>query len=994
MRTRWARGTYALLTIMVVHGCSCDDGGLVDASSALVLEPTAIDFLRVPVGTERIRGLKLQNDGQSIIRISSMTLESASTEIAFASTPPEQIAPSQTIEFLLVYQPTDVGEDLGTITIVADDQAEPHVVSVRGEGVEADAVVSHGAPACTDQEGSISFGGVVPGQTKDVTVTISAAGTAPVTIVSVIAESGSSPELTIEDVGDGVVLDPGGTIDLVATYAPVDGGPDAAVFVVTTDVPSTIRIPACGQGVAPAVCARPVPLDFGALAVGQTKVETITLESCGGEDVTISGVAIADSGMFTSDPGYRLPTAVATPITLAPGDTVDVDVEVTVNQLGATNGWLHVTSDALNNTDNYFPLQARGAQPCDLQVLPDRLTYTNVMVGGTQAKQVQLANFGARDCTVTRAEITMGATVFAVRGVTVPLTIASGGSAPVEVAYTPTAAGMPDMGTLELEEGGVVTPVALLGNPDTSNGCFVDIAPTALNFGAVPPGTAKTLGLVVTNVGQDPCFLRSVDLAPGTSPDFIETSPSFGIMLAGRSKTLTITYTPSSNGTASGAVHIGVSDSITGTPTIEAVPLVAVSAAAGICVMPNAIDFGPTQTQSTQSFTIIACGSQPVNVTGLDWTQPDAEMTHNLGRALPFTLMPGDTQPVDVTYTPTDAAGDTAVITVRSNDPAAPALPVTVTGGPELVPPSAGRFLYYWQIPNAFQSDVMRLPLQGAATPSPWWGSRTGKNCTGCHSVSPDGRYVAVIEASAFRMVDTTTDLALAVPNNAISPAYVSWNPDINTNPPYQYAYDTGAGDIAIAGLFVGTIRDLQGANDAAYAELMPSWGPNGMIAFARGTQTTGGQGGTSFGFQGPADIMLVSENGGTPVPLMGASGGTGANYYPRFSPNGLWIAYTFSAMASSTIAAPDAVLRMASSANNGTILPLSNANSAGSASSYPTWSVDGQFISFSSNRSGGQGDWDIYLAPIDPMTGADSAATNLTVANSSAFEHSAQWSP
>lgn len=994
MRTRIARGTYVVLAALVASGCSCDEGTLVDASSSLVIEPMAIDFLQVPVGTERVRGLRLTNDGQSVLRISAFELAGDSTEIAFASTPVEQILPAQTIDFLLVYTPTNVGVDEATITIVADDRAEPHVVSVRGEGVEAGVGVSHDGAACTDQEGSLSFGGVVPGNTKTQTVTVRASGSARVTIVSVVAEPGTSPELTIEDVPEGTVLEPNDTLELVATYAPVDGGPDNGAFVVTTDIPSTIRIPVCGQGVAPAVCATPVPLGFGPLAVGQTAVETITLESCGGEDVTLSGVAIANSGQYTSDAGYRLPTPVATPVTLAPGETIDVDVELTVNQLGAIDGWLHVTSDALNATDAYFPLTARGAQPCDLQVLPDRLSFTNVAVGSSSQKNLYLVNIGARECTVSRLEITAGATVFAASNAPVPLVIPSGGSAPVEIAYTPTMAGATDTGTLEVEEGGVVTPVALEGNPDTSDGCFVDLAPTALNYGAVPPGDTKTLGVVVTNVGQDPCFLRSAELAAGSHPDFFETSPSFGIIIPNRSKTLTVTYTPAAAGPASGALNVGVADGLTAPATVHSVPLFAVSAAAGICVMPQQIDFGPTQTSATQSFTIVACGSQPVTVTALDWTMPDTELTISTPPALPFTLMAGNSQTVSVTYTPTDAMGDTAELTVRSNDAGAPAIPVTITGGPELVPPSAGRFLYYWQIPNAAQSDVMRLPLQGNTTPSPWWGSRTGKACSGCHSVSPDGRYVAVIEASAFRMVDTTTDIALAVPNNSITPAYVSWNPDITTNPPYQYAYDTGSGDIAIAGLFVGTIRDLQGASDPNFAELMPSWGPNGQIAFARGTMTAGGQGGTSFGFQGPADIMIVDENGGTATALAGASGGTGAYYYPRYSPNGRWIAFTYSAMASSTIAAADAVVRLADSTNNNTILMLNNVNQPGAATSYPTWSVDGAFLSFSSNRAGGQGDWDIYLAPIDPTTGADGAPTNLTVANSPAFEHSAQWSP
>ena len=72
----------------------------------------------------------------------------------------------------------------------------------------------------------------------------------------------------------------------------------------------------------------------------------------------------------------------------------------------------------------------------------------------------------------------------------------------------------------------------------------------------------------------------------------------------------------------------------------------------------------------------------------------------------------------------------------------------------------------------------------------------------------------------------------------------------------------------------------------------------------------------------------------------------------------------------------------------------IPNANGTGGASSYPTWSVDGNWLSFASNRAGGLGSWDLYVAPIDPITGADGAAMNIQDANSSGFEHAAQWSP
>jgi Tol biopolymer transport system component len=258
---------------------------------------------------------------------------------------------------------------------------------------------------------------------------------------------------------------------------------------------------------------------------------------------------------------------------------------------------------------------------------------------------------------------------------------------------------------------------------------------------------------------------------------------------------------------------------------------------------------------------------------------------------------------------------------------------------------------------------------------------------------------VAIIEASAFRIVDTTTDIALALPNGSGNPQFLSWNPDVNTNPPYQYVYDV-ATDLSVASLFQGVLYEVAGANDPAMAEMMPSWGSDGKIAYVRGMTTMNNNGGGSFGLAGPCDVMTIPVAGGTPTPLAGASNPTpgmgGAYYYPAYSPNGRWIAFTYSAQASSTIAAEDAVIRLARSDNSGTVMMLSNANNApgNGATSYPTWSVNGAFLSFSSNRSGGQGDWDIYIAPVDPMTGVDGPATNVSAANSAAFEHAAIWSP
>jgi Tol biopolymer transport system component len=292
----------------------------------------------------------------------------------------------------------------------------------------------------------------------------------------------------------------------------------------------------------------------------------------------------------------------------------------------------------------------------------------------------------------------------------------------------------------------------------------------------------------------------------------------------------------------------------------------------------------------------------------------------------------------------------------------------------------------------------MQLPLQGNIVSEPYWGPRTGEGCAGCHQVSPDGKYVAIVEVGQMRFIDTDTDLELFLDYSFVDPTSMSWRPDVATDPPYQFVYSNGA-DLEIASLFDGPLGTLAGADDPTMIDTMPTWGPNGQIAFVRGNAPAQTSDGGAFGIEGPCDVYIVDEDGGTEVLVPGASANSQANYYPQFSPNGIFLAITQSASATSTIAATDARLRLVRADLSGTVLALDGVNGSDGASSYPTWSVDGSFLSFSSNRSGGAGDWDIWIVGVEPTTGATATPMNLNdfevgEINTADFEHAAQWSP
>ncbi len=999
------RARYGLALLTLAAACDCGGGEeLQQFIARLDVDSERIDFGDVVVGDLRVRGLVVRNTGNLALRITSSTLSFPSGEVTIDGIPTE-LAPSQEASVVLTYSPVNLGEDTGTLTLASDDGEIPLVIDLRGRGVLGDLAVSHDVESCGSSADSMSFGAVAPGQTVTKTITIRSTGTAGFKILSAVREPGTTSEFSIMSVpADGLTIAAGSSTTLTATYVPVDGGADAGAFVITTDLSarSSIRIPVCGEGVAPALCATPTVLDFGAVAQGATASRTVKLESCGRLPVDLTAVGLTMDAAHPTSPVFTMPTPVGgLPRMLMPGEFVDATVEVTPTSLAPFEGYLRAASNAAGVPELFVPLRARGAQPCSIAVLPASLSFLGVAQGMTSTRNVLVTNEGAASCTITSAAITMGAPEFSTTPPTLPATLGSGDVMTMPVTYAPSATMGPHTGVLSIDAGGSIHTVPLDGTTELPDGCQLDVMPGALNFGSATVGSIRSMAVNVTNISDDPCTIRRVELSAGSDPGFNNTSSNFGIVFPGRSKQLTVTFIPQHQGPARGDMVITTND--VDSPTFT-VPLFGTTAQSAICVTPRNLPFGPAAGLETMDITITACGTTPVDVTALDWTTADPEFSIQMVPTLPFTLMPGAQRRVTVAYRPADTQGDTAILTVRSNDLVDPAIPVEMTGGLELVPTAAGRFLYYWAIPNPIGGDIMRLPLQGNTTATSFWGPGSGKSCSGCHYVSPDGRYVALIEAFnsvSFKIVDTQQNVALALPSDLARQgvSYISWRPDVNAQPPYQFAFDAPSSadpqntSIHVGSVFGGYIGEVSGTSLAGTSAKMPTWSRAGVIAFVRGTNATMTQGGAG-GFQGPTSILTVPEAGGTTTPLFGASNNGYANYYPAYSPDGRWLAFTQSQSAQSTIAAADARILMVNAMQSAMPLPLNNANAAQGASSYPTWSVDGRFLSYSSNRPGGRGDWDIYLSPIDPATGADGASQNLMQANTPGFEHSAQWSP
>jgi hypothetical protein len=1007
--------TLSLLLLFPLFGCDCDGGGGLHQKKAdIAASPNPLVFDTVPRGTTVTQLLHVENPGDFRLEVAAISIEAGAAEgfgvageTAFSLEPGASrdvevtftAGDIATVEGTLLIQSNAAEKEQTRVTLQASRRQGP-VLVVCMESIDIPLGFTCGSPA-------LDFGRVRLTETHEALVTLRSEGTDPVA-VSMIALAGH-PSIEIDAPSTPVTIEVGQYVSVPVRFtASVQEQIEGSITVQSNDgvAPST-QLAIRGTGAEVGLCVEPAILDFGGVRAGTTKDLPIKLSNCGSSPIDITGAEV-----FVNGAEFSVVDPITAPITLPPQAGLNFELKMRYSPAdeGEDQGRLRIVT---SNGNALVPMIG-DANACRLVVTPSSLHFMYDPAIGGEPKNILIENTGSQVCTVDSINMIDGCdegfqfTDFGPRGAGdglapgeppppggcaqfwgTPAVLQPGESLSLGVAFWPwmiqTATVSGRIEITAAERPGQIHVVDLSATVDFTSVCDLTVSPMTLSYGIISVGQRRILGVQLLGSQQTftPCALDSVALTDDSNGAFILEADPPDIVFP--EAVVFIEFAPTVGG-----VHQGTLEIVTqgDTPQTFNIALNGGAGSSSLCVEPRELPFGDRATPGTLDFNVSACSSDPVTVTALDWTTPDPEMSVFNPPALPFTLAASESRTITVQYAPQDVTGDTGILTVRSSDPIKPEIAVRATGGREIVPPEAGRYLYYWQILNGAQGDIMRQPLQGNLTSVPYWGDRTGNGCAGCHQLAPDGKYLAVTTLGTSRginVIDVEANAIATAPGNYVEGLYMSWNPDVNTNPPYQYVYSAN-GDLQVASLYTGYIGPVAGADDPNAFETMPAWGPDGQIAFVRSPSECG------IGCNGAGSIYLVDEAGGVAVPLAGASENNFANYYPRYSPNGEWIAYTLSMQALGTISAPDAQVRLVKADNSGQVLELTTLN--GGASSYPTWSANGQFLSFASNRAGGQGSWDIYVAPIDPVTGSDGAATNVVEANTSSFEHSAQWSP
>lgn len=293
--------------------------------------------------------------------------------------------------------------------------------------------------------------------------------------------------------------------------------------------------------------------------------------------------------------------------------------------------------------------------------------------------------------------------------------------------------------------------------------------------------------------------------------------------------------------------------------------------------------------------------------------------------------------------------------------------------------------IYYWKLAEYSQSGIDVKPVNSDQAPTEFTELNRQGNCVACHTVSRSTKMIAAVTDNFNGRIVLMGLDGEKIDTPELRGSYLSFSPDGT-----KLAFSKNDRDIAIYDIANQTTSPLTGASDPDIVETMPSWSGDGStIAFVRPVSGMSGD----F-IEVPCDIYTVNATGGTATILPGA-GGDGFNYYPAYSPDGRWLAFTRQTTGNTTYAADQAEIFVIPAKGGEAVRIAANDAADGTrlenvSNSWASWSPDSHYLTFSSKRTNGQ--YDIFITNIDDQ-GNSGYATPIEGADDPLnFEHLPYW--
>lgn len=196
------------------------------------------------------------------------------------------------------------------------------------------------------------------------------------------------------------------------------------------------------------------------------------------------------------------------------------------------------------------------------------------------------------------------------------------------------------------------------------------VNPTAISFGDVTVGSSFSLTVAITNVGNANLEVTQVTLTGSSSISFSGLTLPLSVA-PGQSVPFSIQFAPLASGAASATVSFS-SNSSTVIPPLTLTGNGVTAPTAQLSVSPAAINFGSVTVGSGTNQQVTLANTGGANVTVSAIAISGAGFSIVTAPTLPFSLAPGQSQPVIVRFAPTATGAATGQVLVTHDAPNSP----------------------------------------------------------------------------------------------------------------------------------------------------------------------------------------------------------------------------------------------------------------------------------------------------------------------------------
>jgi HYDIN/CFA65/VesB-like, Ig-like domain/Beta-propeller repeat/Cep192 domain 4/Abnormal spindle-like microcephaly-assoc'd, ASPM-SPD-2-Hydin len=544
------------------------------------VSPSSLDFGQLAVGSSSAsQTVTLTNDGVGTLSITSIAITGGqAADFAETNTCGSTLAPNVSCTISVTFKPTSIGAQSSSLAITDNAPGSPHTLGLSGTGTSQGAIQL--SPAV------LSFGNQTVGTTSAAqSVTVMNTGASTITVNSITASAPFATTSQGQSNYCGATIAPGASCTVGVTFSPTTAGAQSGTLtVMDNDTPNQQTVSLSGTGApGPAVSLSPASLAFGNQALKTTSAAmTSTLTNSGGSDLSITSISI--TGTNASD--FAETNTCPTTKPLSAGADCAIRVTFTPSASGDRSAAVTVTDDA-PSSPQAVAISGIGTAPV-VSLSPSSLTFMPVDPGKSSLLRTTLSNTGNGSLAINSIAVGGANSGDFAETNTCGSTVSASSSCVITVTFTPAAAGSRS-GTISISDNASNSPqtVALSG---TGNGPQGVLSPQSVPFGGENVGTSSSASTVtLSNPGNATLSITSISIAGANAGDFAETNTCGSTVLAGKSCTISVTFTPTAGGSRSASLD--VNDNALTSP--QSVSLTGSGKAFSVAASPGSVSVAP-----------------------------------------------------------------------------------------------------------------------------------------------------------------------------------------------------------------------------------------------------------------------------------------------------------------------------------------------------------------------------------------------------------------